>query len=217
MLTPELRLEGYDLGPYSPAMLIHDDMGEERLGSNVYVSRDHGETFEFLGQARVPSTRVDEHMLVERRDGSIWMVVRTTYGLGQSVSVDGGRTWSPGEPYMEGENVANKRFFLRRLQSGALLMVRHNGPDAKRSHLTAFVSDDDGANWQGGLMLDERDRVSYPDGVQASDGMIYLIYDYDRAGEGVIQLAKFREEDVRAGEATAPDARLRMEVNRLKP
>lgn len=215
--TPELRLEGYDLGPYTPEMLIHRDMGAEKLGSNVYVSRDQGETFEFLGQARVPSTRVDEHMLVERLDGSIWMVVRTTYGLGQSVSLDGGRTWSPGEPYIEDENVANKRFFLRRLQSGALLMVRHNGPDGKRSHLTAFVSDNDGATWQGGLLLDERDRVSYPDGVQAPDGVIYLIYDYDRAGEGVIQMATFREQDVRSGVPVTPAARLRMEINRLKP
>jgi len=215
--TPELRLEGYDLGPYSPEMLIHEDMGEEKLGSNVYVSHDQGETFEFLGQARIPSTRVDEHMLVERRDGSIWMVVRTTYGLGQSLSTDGGRTWSPGVPCIKADNVANKRFFLRRLQSGALLMARHNGPDANRSHLTAFISDDDGATWQGGLLLDERDRVSYPDGVQAPDGVIYLIYDYDRAGEGVIQLATFREEDVRAGEPTTPPARMRIEINRLKP
>ena len=30
-------------------------------------------------------------------------------------------------------------------------MVRNNSPDGKRSHMTAFVSDDDGATWKGGL------------------------------------------------------------------
>ncbi|MEZ5355985.1 MAG: sialidase family protein [Bryobacteraceae bacterium] len=194
--TPSLALDGYDLSPYTKEMLIQD-LGEER-GSNVYRSRDQGETFEFLGQARVPPTRSDEHMLVERRDGTLWMLVRTTWGIGQSVSRDGGRTWSPGKEYMRGENVANKRFFIRRLRSGALLMVRNNGPGPARSHLTAFVSDDDGVSWKGGLLIEERVGASYPDGVESSDGRIYVVHDFDRAGEGVIRLAIFREEDVRA-------------------
>ena len=213
--SPELALDDYDISPYTEEMLVHD-LGEAR-GSNVFRSRDQGKTFEFLGQARVPSTRVDEHMLVERRDGSLWMLVRTTFGLGQSVSADGGRTWSAGSEYMNGPNVANKRFFLRRLRSGALLLVRNDGPTRARSHLTAFVSDDEGATWAGRLVLDERVRVSYPDGVQAENGSIYVIYDYDRAGEGVIQLATFREEDVRAGRPMTNAVRLGLEISRLRP
>ena len=156
-------------------------------------------------------------MLVERRDGSLWMLVRTTFGLGQSISADGGRTWSAGSEYMNGPNVANKRFFLRRLRSGALLLVRNDGPTRARSHLTAFVSDDEGATWAGRLVLDERVGVSYPDGVQAENGSIYVIYDYDRAGEGVIQLATFREEDVRAGRPMTNAVRLGLEISRLRP
>ncbi len=34
-------------------------------------------------------------MVVERKDGSLWMLLRTSYGIGQSVSADGGATWSP--------------------------------------------------------------------------------------------------------------------------
>jgi hypothetical protein len=211
---PNLDLDGFRLSPYTEEMLVHD-LGEER-GSNVFRSRDQGKTFEFLGQARVPSTRVDEHMLVERRDGSLWMLVRTTEGIGQSVSIDGGKTWAPGTKYLEGQNVANKRFFLRRLQSGALLMVRNNGPTAARSHLTAFVSDDDGATWEGELMIDEREGVSYPDGVQAKDGTVYLVHDYDRAGEGVIYMATFREEDVRAGRPVTDRSHLGVEISRLR-
>ena len=211
---PDLALDDFDLSPYDPKELVHD-LGEEK-GSNVLVSRDKGATFEFLGQARAPNTRVDEHMIVERKDGSLLMLIRNVDGMMQSVSTDGGRTWSPGAMYLAGENVANKRFFVRRLQSGALLMVRNNGPDGKRSHLTAFVSDDDGATWQGGLLIEERVGVSYPDGIQAPDGTIYLIHDFDRAGEGVIAMAKFREEDVRAGKPVSEAADLHIEVSRLR-
>ena len=211
---PELALDGYDLSPYDAADLT-PDLGDEK-GSNVYRSRDEGETFELLGQARAAGTRVDEHMIVERKDGSLLMLIRNVDGMMQSVSTDGGNTWTPGEIYMEGENVANKRFFVRRLQSGALLMVRNNGPDGKRSHLTAFVSDDDGETWQGGLSIEERVGVSYPDGVQAPDGTVYLIHDFDRAGEGVIAMATFQEEDVRAGKAVTDAVRLGVEVSRLR-
>ena len=60
-----------------------------------------------------------------------------------------------------------------------------HGPIEKktgRSHLTAFVSKDDGRSWEGGLMLDERGGVSYPDGQQTADGTIYITYDFDRTG-----------------------------------
>ncbi|MEZ5392400.1 MAG: sialidase family protein [Bryobacterales bacterium] len=213
--TPDLALDGYDLSPYKAEDLT-PDLGEEK-GSNVLISRDQGDTFEMWGQARAPNTRVDEHMIVERKDGSLLMLIRNTDGIMQSVSTDGGKTWSPGEMYQEGSNVANKRFFVRRLASGALLLVRNNGPDGKRSHLTAFVSDDDGETWQGGLLIEERVGVSYPDGVQAPDGLIYLIYDFDRAGEGLIAMATFREEDVRAGKPVSGDVRLGVEVSRLRP
>jgi len=58
-------------------------------------------------------------------------------------------------------------------------VVRSNSPDGKRSHMTAFVSDDDGALWKGRLLLDERES-SYPDGIQAEDGTLLTIYDHQR-------------------------------------
>ena len=79
----------------------------------------------------------------------------------------------------------------------------------------AFISDDDGKTWQGGLMIDERDDVTYPDGVQAEDGTIYLVYDYHRTPEGIIHMATFREEDVRAGKPVTDKVRLRVLIDRL--
>jgi hypothetical protein len=128
------------------------------------------------------------------------MLVRTGYGIGQSLSRDGGRTWSAGEP--SGIPHPVTRFYLGRLASGALLMVRHAPPKldgrGPRSHLTAFVSDDDGAAWTGGLLLDKRLGVSYPDVVQEPDGRIRVIYDRDRRGDREILLATFTEDAVRA-------------------
>ena len=34
-----------------------------------------------------------------------------------------------------------------------------------REQLTAYVSDDDGMTWSGGLRTDAREDVTYPDGV----------------------------------------------------
>ena len=48
-------------------------------------------------------------------------------------------------------------------------------------------------------MLDERLGVSYPDGQQTPDGLIRIIYDYNRVADRNILMATFREEDVAAG------------------
>lgn len=209
-IRPNLREFRQDWGPYTVESLTHD-IGPEK-GSNVVVSTDRGRTFRTLGQAQVPETQFDESMLVERRDRSLWLLARTLYGIGQSVSRDGGRSWTPGEKYMD-HVVA--RFFLRRLKSGRLLLVRHNPPTGKgRTHLTAYLSDDDGKNWHGGLLLDDREQVSYPDGVQARDGTVYVIYDRERTRAREILMAVFREEDVRLGRAQSDRARLRLLVNK---
>ncbi|MCX6895615.1 MAG: sialidase family protein, partial [Verrucomicrobia bacterium] len=92
--------------------------------SRVVVSSDHGKTFGELGAANIPEARqrsADEHMLVERKDGSLWLLARTSYGLGESVSTDGGKTW----PDMAAGSIPHtvSRFFIRRLASGNLLLV----------------------------------------------------------------------------------------------
>jgi hypothetical protein len=151
------------------------------------------------------------------------MLLRNTGGMAQSVSTDGGQTWKEGSIYLEGRTFKNKRFFVRRLRSGALLLVRNNAPDGKRSHLSAFLSDDDGATWSDGFLLDERES-SYPDGVQAGDGTIYIIYDHQRytlnrlgeEGVGSVQLAVFREDDIRAGKPVSDESRLKINVTRLR-
>jgi hypothetical protein len=220
--VPNITFDEKEIAPYTNAGLAHD-LGEER-GSNVVASTDGGITFERIGQVRIPGTRVDEHMIVERRDGSLWMLLRNTGGIAQSSSKDGGRTWSAGELLFKGRTFSSKRFFLRRLPSGAMLLVRNDAPDGTRSRMTAFISDDDGGTWTGGLLLDERES-SYPDGTIAADGTIRIIYDHQRytenrdgkIGVGSVMMAVFREGDVRAEKPVRTDSRLRITISQLQP
>lgn len=169
----------------------------EEQYSNVVCSRDQGETFQLLGSADVSDRHCDEHMIIERRDGSLWMLVRRKDGIGEAISLDRGRTWqaSPGVALAG----PCSRFHIRRLQSGRLLLINHFGFTG-RSHLTALLSDDDGLTWPHRLLLDERELVTYPDAVEAPDGTIYVVYDRKRVGEGEILLQSFSEADILRGE-----------------
>ena len=194
--------------------------------AGIVVSSDGGATWAERGAVDVPPEvrDHDEHMLVERLDGSLWMWVRTRYGIGESTSTDGGRTWSDLSPSTVPH--VRSRFFVRRLSSGRLLLVRNdpaNGDFADgtskgtRSHLKAFLSDDDGAGWDGGLLLDDRHGVSYPDGDESEDGTIYITYDYDRTGARDILMATFREEDTLSGDSASETVRPRRLINTARP
>ena len=185
------------------------------VSAGAWISADQGKTFTLRGSALVPvrSRTFDEHMVVERKDGSLWMLVRTAYGIGESVSTDRGRTWTEVAPSSIPHPAA--RFFIHRLQSGSLLLVKHGSMEERtgRSHLTAFISDDDGITWRGGLLLDERGSISYPDGQQATDGTIYITYDYSRRRDRAIYMTTFTEADVRAGSDVSGKVRLQVAVS----
>ena len=202
-------------GGFGPFRGAFKDLDPYR-GANVFASTDRGATWQRRGCVAFPSPDWDEHMIVERPDGSLWMLGRTAKGIMQSTSSDGGRTWAePSVP--NGIRHPNARFHVRRLASGRILMVKHGDTmdtHEGRSKLKAFLSEDDGRTWIGGLMLDERKGVSYPDGVQAPDGTIYISYDRNRATDGEILLARFTERDVREGRLVGPKSKLRILISR---
>jgi hypothetical protein len=196
----------------SGTWLLPTCIWRDALSSRILRSDDQGATIEQIGGATIPrfeDRNGDENMIVERKDGSLWLLVRTGYGLGESFSKDGGETWTPVAP--SAIRHAESRFFIRRLASGRLLMVRHAGTD--RSHLTAYLSEDDGLTWGAGLSIDERPGVSYPDAIEGPPGEIRLIYDYNRKTSGKqILMSHFREEDIRRGSFDG-QARQRVVVN----
>ena len=207
---PLVRSDGVWLYPISE---WYDD-----LSGRVYETRDQGKTFTLLGGVMVPlaNREFEEHNLVELKDGTLRAYMRVVNSgsrcTWQSESKDSGRTWSKPGPcaFMQ----TSSRRFVRRLKGGALLLVK-NGPLDKnvgRNDMTAYVSDDDGATWTGGLLL-HKGPCSYPDGDQAADGSIYVIYDTERTGDRVNSLARFTEDDVRAGKIVSKSSDLGLKVD----
>ncbi len=180
----------------------------------VGISRDEGKSWELRGAVASPPWAL-EGMVTELKDGGLWMLIRTGSGfLWQSHSADKGLTWSKGEP----TKIKNpgSRFFIRRLASGNLLLVNHYKYTHGRDHLTAQVSTDDGKSWNNGLLLDERQFISYPDGVQDRDGLIWITYDRDRRGSGDILMAKFTEKDAVEGNDVSGKTLLKQVIDRLR-
>lgn len=182
----------------------------------MYKTNDAGKTFIRLGGVNMPERCFDEHMFIERKDGTVSMYVRTYYGIGVSYSYDGGLSWTQGKD--SGLGGPCSRFFIRTLKSGNILLVNHVN-FVGRNNLTALISRDGGQTFEGGLVLDERSEVSYPDGTEDGDGFIYVIYDRERgsfqrnlAGNQKcareILFAKFTEEDVLAGKIVTLGSRL---------
>lgn len=190
------------------------------VGSNVHVSRDEGATFSLLGSPK-DWRYINEHMVVELRDRRLWMLIRASDGLDEAFSEDGGENWTKAEKCRIGG--ASSRFFIRRLNSGRLLMVNHlnfqfSVDPARgyipRNNLIAQLSEDDGKTWVGALVLDTRQDISYPDGVEDDSGLIRIVYDRRRYHEREILMAAFREEDVLEGTLTSEDGYLRRVVCR---
>lgn len=197
--------------PASPE--LYKELDAYRM-ANVFVSSDQGASWRRRGGVLAVARQFDEQMIVERRDGSLLMFLRTDYGIAETESFDQGRSWTGPTPSALPH--VSARIFVRRLASGRVLLVKHGALDrrpAQRSHLTAYLSDDDCRTWHGGLLLDERAGVSYPDGFQAPDGRLYITYDWQRT-DGELLLAVFTEDDVLQGRVTSPHTRLRLPIKR---
>ncbi|MDO4575009.1 MAG: sialidase family protein [Planctomycetia bacterium] len=185
-------------------------------GAWFVVSTDEGKNWTKLGRGYTPPERAlfDEHSIVELNDGRFWIMNRTNRGIGDFYSSDGGKTWTD---FQESKiKHTSSRFFLRRLQSENLILVK-NGPidqDVGRSRMMAFLSKDEGKTWEGGLMLDTRNHVSYPDGDQTPDGTIYIVYDFERQGAKEILCARITEADILAGKLVSPKSQLRILANK---
>jgi len=196
--------------------------GEEKSAS-FYASKD-GLSFTCRGGATFPQDVLsyDEHQVVALGGQELLTMARLgswacPVGIGEARSHDGGRTWKDVKvgrlPH------CSSRFFLTRLASGNLLLVKHGpfaGPESKRpnrDNLTAYVSRDKGQTWEGGLLLDAREWVSYPDGQQLADGRIVVAYDFARTERLDILFAEFTEADALAGRDVSGRVRLRRRVS----
>jgi hypothetical protein len=183
-------------------------------GAYCVISSDSGKTHRVAGKAVPDEPSCDEHMIVKRIDGSLWMLVRVKYGIGESFSYDGGTTWSKVKPSPIKSPVS--RFFIRRMPSGRLLLLNHydfNG----RNNLHALLSDDDGETWPHKLLLDERESVSYPDAAIRPGGEINIIYDRERYGASQILTARITENEILDGCITDSGSYLKNVISSRNP
>ncbi|MAX24626.1 MAG: hypothetical protein CMJ19_08995 [Phycisphaeraceae bacterium] len=194
----------WNLKPYDPAI------DESQRGPTVTIC--DGKTLDAQMQAtpgHVPDLVFDEHHVLTMKDGRWGMWIRTLSDqrLGAvSYSSDRGKSWSDAQ--LCSIPCPNSRFYVGRLKSGALLLISHHITDTvrqsdnkwpARSHLTAWVSDDEGQTWLGELLIDEREQVSYPDVDIADDGTIHVIYDYQRYKDRQILYVALTEDHIRQG------------------
>jgi hypothetical protein len=193
----------WDLKPYA------DSISKSQRGPGVAICSDGGHHAKIRGTADIPDAIFDEHIVLPLHDGRWAMWVRNASAVRRAVvcySSDQGHTWTRGV-YTD-IPCPNSRFFIGRLLSGALLLISHRITSKMidsqslwpvRSHLAAWVSDDDGQTWQGDLLIDERENVSYPDVALAGDGTIHLVYDHTRNVTGDIVLVELTEQQIREG------------------
>lgn len=172
------------------------DQNCDRYGYSI--SGDEGRTWTRHYGCKKIETPFDEAMAVEKRDGSIHMMARTAYevhALAETYSHDGGMSWEEARlsPFQD----PSSRFYYSRTPSGNLLLIKNDHAN-NRSHMTAFLSTDDGATWPYRLLIDERDGTSYPD-ADFFAGKIYLLHDLGRCEEKEIVLSVFTEEDIMEG------------------
>ena len=101
--------------------------------------------------------RLHEPSIIQRKDGSLWMLARTTRGrLFTSESQDGGETWTPLRPSEIRSETAPP--YLKRLSDGRMILLSNPVanedreqlclPPRKRPILQLQFSSDDGHTWR---------------------------------------------------------------------
>lgn len=193
-------------------------------GANVYKTVDNGKSFTIIGGCRnIQNRSCDEHIIYEKENGVLVMLIRTFGGISRSFSYDRGVTWT--DAFDSGIPGPSARFHIKRLKSGRMLLINHDNFKG-RNNLTAFLSEDEGETWPYKLLLDERDEVSYPDVAEGDDGYLYIIYDHERGGykksleeaqecAREILIAKINERDIIDGIVNSKESYLKKTVSKL--
>ena len=173
------------------------DTGEYEYRIIVIFSVDQGETWQ-LGpdDIRIPigpyrgQPGAIEPILAELRDGRVWMIFRSQYGVFyQTFSSDGGSNWEPISPTTI--KAANAPAGILRLADGRLMLSWNdwgNYPGGRvlrrgRQYLHVAISSDDGKTWSPSRLIagpstpdPENAQMRYPFLCRTSDGFVLLRY-----------------------------------------
>nr|MDO8087964.1 sialidase family protein [Candidatus Sigynarchaeum springense] len=191
--------------------------------SVFYLSDDQGKTWKERGRVKIPDDEVPGAVLqnrkrkwgrlvlqptiVERKDGSLWALMRAARPVGkmyETVSTDNGETWFPAMPYILPNPGGG--FHMIRLRSGNLAVIYNHAPVPDEGHgfernpLSIAISDDDGKSWKWrrNIMEARGDDVhvrigGYPTMAQGADGTIHATWTYSYIGEAMGQKVSFSD------------------------
>lgn len=149
----------------------------------VNRSTDGGETWSIHGPITVPGENygVIQPTLWQTENGDVKMLLRATDRIGaicESVSRDGGITWSPARPITLPN--PNSGVDAVKLHDGRVVLI-YNHTERGRSPIHLAVSHDDGETWGEPMIIEEGEgEYSYPAVIQAEDGNIHITYTWKR-------------------------------------
>jgi len=160
----------------------------------TYVSDDQGQTWKASNELHIGKEQSHDHdgamegTILERKDGSLYMLIRTTTGfLHESVSTDGGLIWS--EPMPTPIESSHCCATMTRLADGRISLLWNAtqvGTDiaGSREELSIAFSDDDAATWSSPVVIAARyfkegdpwvnSQVSYPYLCEVEPGVFWI-------------------------------------------
>ena len=164
----------------SPYTDMYHELDSKR-GAGLYISRDGGASWsEHLGVVKCPNelveARYNNPQMFVHSDGSVRMVVRTSGTSWSYVATSqNGEVWSAPTQFVA---APDQDFAVLRLADGKLLMVRNARFDKNvywyPEGMYAYLSEDCGATWYGGLRLSNDTYTISPVVAEGANGEIYI-------------------------------------------
>ncbi|WP_340114638.1 sialidase family protein [Maribellus mangrovi] len=209
---PEKLPEGY-IGPVKNKPVLLDDgtlicpTSTEGDGWRVHfeMTKDWGKTWEKTEAINNPKVHnIIQPSILKHEDGRLQILCRSRNSvLVTSWSDDNGKSWSLTQPSGLPNN--NSGTDAVTLQDGRQLVVYNHvatpigASKGHRTPLNVAVSKD-GKHWEAALVLEDSEisQYSYPAVIQASDGMVHVVYTWrrERIKHVVIDPAKLKTQAI---------------------
>lgn len=165
---------------------------DSKRGAGVYISADEGASWNgvlgnVLCSSEVVKGRYNNPQLFLHEDGAVRMVLRTS-GTAWTYAASSwdGVSWRSPSKFVA---APDQNFALHRLADGRLLMVRNGRFDRhiywSPEGMYAYLSDDSGATWYGGLRVSTEHGCINPVVAESKDGTIYIATHTDPEGKCV--------------------------------
>ncbi|MHC4171419.1 MAG: exo-alpha-sialidase [Planctomycetota bacterium] len=150
------------------------DHGDDLKSLYIMKTKNNGKTW----QTSSPYRGGSQPTVIERDDSSLFVMMRGKPIIKQTLSEDGGKSWS--EAGLSVLPNPNAGIAMTKLKNGHVVLVFNNTNEG-RSPLNIARSLDGGRTWEEPLVLEPNPgEYSYPCVIQTSDGRIHISYTFRR-------------------------------------